>query len=110
MDLVATEGWKLLPRYRFDALTARWHHRDGQPEPPMSLRDIRYDDGTPRFESHRHHEADSRLADYIDEARALLSEPASFDPLPDGVVDGTGEDFARLRWFWLPEEVQVTGA
>jgi selenocysteine lyase/cysteine desulfurase len=110
VDLVATEGWKLLPRYRFDALTARWHHRDGQPEPPMSLRDIRYDDGTPRFESHRHHEADSRLADYIDEARALLSEPASFDPFPDGVVDGTGEDFARLRWFWLPEEVQVTGA
>ena len=84
VDLVATEGWKLLPRYRFDAVTGRWHHRDGQPEPPMSLRDIRYGDGSPRFASHRHHEPDARLGDYLEEARDMLSGPASIRPVKTG--------------------------
>jgi hypothetical protein len=107
VDLVATQGWKLLPRYRFDAVTGRWHHRDGQPEPPMSLRDIRYDDGPPRFASHRRHEAAARLEDYLDEARDMLSGPASIRPSDDEAVEGAGEDFAGLRWFWLPDEVEA---
>ena len=107
VDLVATQGWKLLPRYRFDAVTGRWHHRDGQPEPPMSLRDIRYGDGSPRFASHRHHEAAARLGDYLDEARDMLSGPASIRPSEAADVEGAGEDFAGLRWFWLPDEVEA---
>ena len=72
----------------------------------MSLRDIRYDDGSPRFASHRHHEAAARLGDYLDEARDMLSGPASIRP-GDADVEGAGEDFAGLRWFWLPDEVEA---
>ncbi len=42
VDLVATEGWRLLADYEFLPATGLWRHRDGTPEPPLSLRDIRY--------------------------------------------------------------------
>ena len=54
VDMIATHGWRLLPRYRFDPATGMWHHEDGQPEPPMSLDDVRYVGGEMAFTSHRH--------------------------------------------------------
>ena len=51
--------------------------RDGQPEPPMSLTDVRYDDHGLRFESQRHHEGEDRLLAYLDVAR----DPRSMTPL-----------------------------
>ena len=55
--------------------------------------------------SHRHHEPESRLAGYLDEARALLRRPV-VAPVEASVLDGeVGPDFETLRWFWLPEEV-----
>ncbi|MGZ5293321.1 MAG: aminotransferase class V-fold PLP-dependent enzyme [Actinomycetota bacterium] len=102
VDLVATHGWRLLPRYRFDPPTGMWRHVDGQPEPPMSLRDVRYDGGEMIFEGHRHRAPESALARYLEEGRAILAEA----PLP--VVSPSvevSEDFEHLRWFWLPEEV-----
>jgi selenocysteine lyase/cysteine desulfurase len=107
IDLVATHGWKLLPRYRFDAATGLWHHRDGQPEPPMSLRDVRYAGGHLRFSSHRHHEPEERLAEYLDRARSLFAVPASVSDLAENAALDAGDDFASLRWFWLPDEVAV---
>ncbi len=102
VDLVATHGWRLLPRYRFDPPSGMWRHVDGQPEPPMSLRDVRYEDGHMRFEGHRHHEPESRLAHYLAEARVLLAEPPA--AAEEQALD-VGGDFEDLRWFWLPQEV-----
>ncbi|MGZ8660745.1 MAG: aminotransferase class V-fold PLP-dependent enzyme [Actinomycetota bacterium] len=102
VDLVATHGWRLLPRYRFDPPTGMWRHVDGQPEPPMSLRDVRYEGGEMIFVGHRHRAPESALARYLEEGRAILAEA----PLP--VVSPSvevSEDFEHLRWFWLPEEV-----
>ena len=102
VDLVATHGWRLLPRYRFDPPSGMWRHVDGQPEPPMSLRDVRYEDGHMRFEGHRHHEPESRLAHYLAEALVLLAEPPA--AAEEQALD-VGGDFEDLRWFWLPQEV-----
>ena len=102
VDLVATHGWRLLPRYRFDPPSGMWRHVDGQPEPPMSLRDVRYEGGHMRFEGHRHHEPESRLAHYLAEARVLLAEPLA--AAEEQALD-VGGDFEDLRWFWLPQEV-----
>jgi selenocysteine lyase/cysteine desulfurase len=102
VDLAATDGWRLLPRYRFDPPSGTWRHVDGQPEPPMSLRDVRYEDGHMRFEGHRHHEPGSRLADHLAEARVLLAEPPA--AAEEQALD-VGGDFEDLRWFWLPQEV-----
>jgi selenocysteine lyase/cysteine desulfurase len=105
VDFVGTHGWRFLPDYAFDPATALWHHRAGRPEPPASLLDVSYADGRMAWPSHRHHEPESRLAAYLDEARTLLARPVAVptEPsLPEGVV---GPDFETLRWFWLPEEV-----
>jgi hypothetical protein len=37
----------------------------------------------------------------------MLSGPASIRPSDDEAVEGAGEDFAGLRWFWLPDEVEA---
>ncbi|HEX6844858.1 MAG TPA: aminotransferase class V-fold PLP-dependent enzyme [Actinomycetota bacterium] len=109
VDLVATEGWRLLPWYRFDPATGLWRHADGPPEPPMDLGGVRYDDGRFRAATHRHHEPESALAGYLDDARALLASlPAP--PPPEDLVGPVGPDFDVLRWFWLPGEIaQVSG-
>jgi selenocysteine lyase/cysteine desulfurase len=104
VDLVATDGWRLLPDYAFEPASGLWHHRAGRPEPPASLRDVRYDDGRMDWPSHRHHEPESRLAGYLDEARAFLERPVAM-PAPSFAEDEVGPDFETLRWFWLPEEV-----
>ena len=103
VDLVGREGWRLLPQYRFDPASGLWQHRGGTVEPPLSLRDIRYEDGAMHFTAHRHREPETRLVAYLDEARALFARPPSpqnevADALP------VGADFEHLRWFWLPAE------
>ncbi len=102
VDLVASEGWRLLPQYRFEPATGRWQHRGGTTEPPLSLHDVRYEGGVMRYAAHRHREPESRLADYVAEARALLADPPT--PADIGGPIDVGPDFEHLRWFWLPAE------
>jgi selenocysteine lyase/cysteine desulfurase len=99
VDLVASEGWRLLPEYRFDPQSGLWRHRMGAPEPPLSLRDISYADATPRS-AHRHREPESALGGYLEQARSILRSPA-------GVAEPVEltDDFEQLRWFWLPHEI-----
>jgi len=99
VDLVASDGWKLLPDYRFDPLSALWRHRGGSPEPPLSLKDITYSNAMPRS-AHRHREPESALAGYLDQAREIFNTArGNAEPVE------LGADFEHLRWFWLPEEV-----
>jgi selenocysteine lyase/cysteine desulfurase len=103
VDLVASDGWRLLPLYRFDPVTGLWRHRDGSPEPPLSLADISYDGGRMAYESHRHRAPESSLAGYLEDARRLLADaPVEVDGRAQMEV---GPDFEDLRWFWLPEEI-----
>jgi selenocysteine lyase/cysteine desulfurase len=106
VDLVADEGWRLLPQYRFDQATGLWHHVGGQVEPPMSLHDIDYAAGRMRYPTHDRHETEAALSGYLAEARRILAAQ------PDGrPVDAhrLTDDFEALRWFWLPEEVGRAG-
>jgi selenocysteine lyase/cysteine desulfurase len=103
VDLVATEGWKLLPLYRFDPQTALWRHRDGAVEPPLRLTDLSYDPetGELRVPELPHDRApESALEGYLAEARAILAA-AGECPEGDGAPE-LGADFEHLRWFELP--------
>jgi len=102
VDLVASEGWKLLPWYRFDAASGLWHHVQGVPEPPMTLESVSFDADGLQAETHRHHEQEPALQRYLSEARALL---ADLPTPPERASEPMGDEFERLRWFWLPGEL-----
>lgn len=111
--LVARDGWRLLPDYRFEPASGLWRHRAAAPEPPLRLDHVTYgEDGVMRYPSHDDRAPESELARYLDEARALLGagggQPAG-EPDDLGELGGRGElgdlvsaDFEHLRWFELP--------
>jgi selenocysteine lyase/cysteine desulfurase len=108
VHLVAEQGWKLLPDYRFDAASGLWRHRDGPIEPPLSLHDLRYGaDGDLRYPRHPQRAPESALAGHLADARELLAARVAdtvWEP-PAGV----GVDFESLRWFELPAECVSAG-
>ena len=88
IHFVAEHGWKLLPHYRFDPVTALWHHRRGQPAAAMRLGDVTYRSGKMEYRSRHATEPEQALAGYLDEARRIVDEavtgyrglPAEPDP------------------------------
>ena len=108
VHLVADQGWKLLPDYRFDQASGLWRHRGGPIEPPLSLHDLRYDRGGElRYPRHELRAPESALGGYLEEARRLLA--ARDVDGAWGPPGGVSEDFESLRWFELPD-VCVAGA
>jgi len=104
VELVASEGWRLLNEYRFDPMTGLWTHAEEPAEPPLSLRDVDFDPvGGLGYRTDWETAPEDRLADYLYEARRLLRDAAR-EPLAGGAPDLSG-DFEHLRWFPLPGEV-----
>lgn len=96
--LIADAGERLLPLYRFDPLTGRWHHRGGPVEPPLRLADVTYDDsGAMTYPRLADRLPLSALDDHLREAREILAARA---PLED--TARVSADFDGLRWFPLP--------
>jgi selenocysteine lyase/cysteine desulfurase len=103
VEIVASDGWKLLPQYEFLPDTGLWRHASEPGQPPLSLGDISYETGTMSYKAHHQSEPAARLADYLSDARNLLSgEPLDGRPTVDPGLD---PDFEALRWFPLPNEV-----
>jgi hypothetical protein len=103
VHLVADEGWRLLPWYRFEPDTGLWRHRDGPVDPPRSLGDVRYDDGAVAWPHPGAAPEPAPFETYLDEARALMAPEA--DRPPPIVEPEVTPDFEHLRWFWFPAEV-----
>lgn len=100
VDLVAAHGHRLLPDYRFDPHTGLWRHHRAPAEPPLRLRDVRFDEaGRLTYPRHRHRAGEEALAGYLAQARTVLAGRA--DRLDEGPT-GLPEDFEALRWFPLP--------
>ena len=101
--LVADHGWRLLPQYRFDPATGRWHHRNGPVEPPLRLSQLAYDaDGELTYPHHRDRAPESDLAGYLAHAHDYLeSLPDDLGPAATA-TDGVTTDFTALQWFDLP--------
>ena len=105
VQLIAQHGWRLLPHYRFESSSALWRHRDGLPQPPLSLFGNDYSSG--RLLSDRFRQ----VSDDSDNYRRYLAEALSI-MLNAGPVDGPIEPLLEagaegLRWFPLPQEVKV---
>ena len=103
VHLVANEGWKLLPQYRFDPCSSLWTHVRGRVRPALSLQGLRYAGGELEFASLRVSEPEAALAGYLADAREVLARAGSEDATD--IIDPTLPDAAAsLRWFPLPGE------
>jgi selenocysteine lyase/cysteine desulfurase len=100
VHLVASEGWKLLPLYRFDPDTGLWHHRDRDLEPPLRLHDV-----TPALEAPTAAAAglpEKVLTGQFREAQRIIAAAGdAADAAPEAPIT---EEFERIRWFPLPGE------
>lgn len=120
VDLLARDGWRLLPDYRFDVRTGLWHHRAGPAEPPLRLSQVTYDaEGRLSYPHHTQRAPQSALNGYLEQARALFAaaatdtdtgartdadadtagSPTSAQPPRD---DDLSAEFRELQWFDLP--------
>jgi selenocysteine lyase/cysteine desulfurase len=105
VELVAREGWRLAPQYRFDPRSGLWHHLAGPVDPPQSLGSIDYAGGVMRWPHHRVTLPETALAGHLAEARAILMAPPPPRGVPQDAADlDVGPDFQALRWFLLPAE------
>jgi selenocysteine lyase/cysteine desulfurase len=100
VELIAADGYRLLPGYRFDPHTGLWRHREGPPRAQISLREVTYGpDGELTHPSRHGSIGEEAFAGYLHQAREV------FATLPDRIADGpTGlsAEFEALRWFPLP--------
>jgi len=100
VELIAADGYRLLPAYRFDPHTGLWRHAGGPPRPQITLSEVSYGaDGEIRYPRHRSRAGEDEFPGYLRQARALLAA------LPEDVQDGPtglGPEFEALRWFPLP--------
>jgi selenocysteine lyase/cysteine desulfurase len=106
--LVADQGWKLLPDYRFDPRTGRWWHR-WQTEPSLSLTTVEFGTGT----RSRNRPVSGGVPDGEVLARqlaravhllAVIGEPSA----PPAEPPCLPADTESLRWFALPGDLVGT--
>ena len=113
VELIAADGYRLLPQYRFNPHTGLWRHASGPPRPQISLADVTYGpDGTMNYPRGRGRAGEDAFPGYLRQARALLAALPS--QLDDGNT-GLSPEFEALRWFPLPpgclsQEPAATGA
>jgi len=110
VQLVATEGWKLLPHYAFDVATGTWRHATRRSVPALSLSDVSYQGGRMTHRARHATEPEWALAGYLEEARRVLDAAVRDfqSAAPTTTTETTpplAADLERLRWFPLPAEV-----
>jgi hypothetical protein len=100
VEVIAANGYRLLPSYRFDPHTGLWRHARGAPRRPLTLGEVSYTpDGKMTYPRARGRASDDVYPGYLRQARELLAGlPAR---LPGGPT-GLSHDFEALRWFPLP--------
>jgi hypothetical protein len=100
VELIAADGYRLLPDYRFDPHTGLWRHASSPSQPQITLADVTFSpDGELTYPRDRSHAGEEAFPGYLREARKLLADlPASLEDGPTGL----SADFEALRWFPLP--------
>ncbi len=100
VELIAADGYRLLPDYRFDPRTGLWRHASGPPRPPLRLAEVSYRaDGEITYPRRRAQAGEDAFPGYLNQARALLTtHPGHIGDGPTGL----SPQFEALRWFPLP--------
>ena len=102
--LVAEEGWKLLPHYRFDLASGMWRHRRGRSEAAMRLHDNSYRCGKLEYRSRHATEPEAALAGYVEDARRIIEDAVRDYQTTSLEREVLTPETEALRWFPLPSE------
>ncbi len=106
VNLVAEQGWCLLPDYTFEPGTGIWRNRKERRDVTLGLRDVSYASGRLEYSSRNQTEPESALDDYLAVARLICAAAAERSPQPNvglELLDNSEQE--RLRWFPLPGEI-----
>lgn len=101
VHLVASEGWKLLPQYRFSLETGLWRHRDQPRFREFGLSDLSFDGEGLVYQGRRLMKPESALEEHLVEAREIITA-AEVESLEEGGTVELSEELEGLRWFPLP--------
>ena len=104
VHLVADEGWRMVPHYQFDPMSALWTFADRTGAAPLSLDDISFTAAGIEHPEHRKTEGEEALAGYLTEGEQTLLAVQPSDQEPERPE--LTADFELLRWFHLPDEMQ----
>lgn len=104
VNMVANEGWRLLPDYEFCPMSGQWRHKLKTQQSVMKLSDIRYRRGRMSYPSRKLTAPEWILPEYLEAARATF-DAVSESPRPEIAPKPQSESFEQLRWFPLPFEV-----
>ena len=87
VELIAADGYRLLPDYRFDPRTGLWRHASGPPRPPLQLAEVSYGpDGEITYPRRRAQAGEDAFPGYLNQARALLAtHPGHIGDGPTGL-------------------------
>jgi selenocysteine lyase/cysteine desulfurase len=100
VDMLARDGWALLPDYRFDIASGLWKHRAGPVEPPLRLADVHYDrSGRLSYPRHDDTAGEDALAGQLAEAGEILAAAVQRAQGPAAVLP---DELGHLQWFDLP--------
>jgi selenocysteine lyase/cysteine desulfurase len=105
IHLIANDGWRLLPHYRFDPDTGEWRHRAHGTVSVMRLDDVSYRTGKMEYRSRHSTEPEWALPGYLEEAKKIIA--ATTEEYRTLTIEEKARtpDFEELRWFPLPSEV-----
>jgi selenocysteine lyase/cysteine desulfurase len=78
VDLLATDGWRLLGDYRFDPATGLWRHYRDDASPPVRLTDLLLD-GAPHWNRRAERAGAEMLPGQLAEAHRILATVAAPD-------------------------------
>lgn len=106
VKLIADEGWKLVPYYKFEPETGLWYHRAGRPAPRRRLFDLDYSSGRLEYPSRHQTETQRVLPTYLEQARETIARAVrEYQEWTPAQEPARTENFEHLRWFPMPNEV-----
>jgi selenocysteine lyase/cysteine desulfurase len=106
VHIVASDGWKLLPQYRFSIDSGLWRHRDQPRFKEFGLDDVSFGSGRLIYQGRHLTEPESALERYLAVARRIMAEAGEDVPGEDAPT-ALSEELEGLRWFPLPVGTMV---
>ncbi|PJA73943.1 aminotransferase [bacterium CG_4_9_14_3_um_filter_65_15] len=113
VELVADQGWRLLPHYDFNPVTGIWRHRGAVRDDIPELQEVTFGGGRIRYRGHQQTEPESALECYLRQAEAIMGDMANREGIPGAGFAATGllsrldPECESLRWFPLPGEAPL---